>query len=128
LLGIAGVAAGGIAIAAGSKESGTGSTTIDITLFYGAFANAAFVGQGASCSGFSASFAISGNADGSAFQPLKTFPGGVRTFLGTIQPSGAFSGSGEGYSISGQTTGSHISGTETQAAAPPCTWTFDGSR
>ena len=128
LLGVGGAAAAGVAIAAGGKSGGSSSSASAITRFYGAYANVAYRGQGQGCPSFSASFSISGNPDGSAFQIVKTTSSGVFTFTGAIQSDGAFTGTASAYTISGQTTGTRITGTEIQTAAPMCTWSFDGSR
>jgi hypothetical protein len=121
-----GAAVAGIAVAVATK--GGSSPAPDITRFYGTYASVTYRAQVSGCASFSAAFSVSGNADGSNFQVAKTSPGGLITFTGTIQGSGAFTAAGGGYSMTGQTTGSRISGTETQSGGPLCAWTFDGVR
>jgi len=127
LLGVGGLAAAGIAIAAGSK-GGSGTTSTDYSRFYGTYSLVAYTAQVSGCStNFTATLVVSGSSTGSNFQIVKTAPAGQFTFMGTIDSAGNFNVSGQGYSLHGQTTGSQISGTESQNGTS-CSWAFSGSR
>lgn len=131
LLGGAAVAGGAAVVSKGGGASGS-SGGVDLTRFYGTYANLLFTTQSAGCNPFTATLLLSGNPDGSNFQINKTFPFSPMTapvaFTGTIQSSGNFTGSGGDFSITGQTTASRIGGSESKRGDPVCTWTFDGPR
>lgn len=124
---LGGVAAvgGGVALAAGG---GGGSSAAagggNLARFYGTY-SVIFTGQRAECGGSPSTLVLSGNPDGSNFQIVKSW--GSITFTGALSGSGDFTGTGGGFMIRGQTTGSRISGNESQQVGS-CTWTFDGSR
>jgi hypothetical protein len=122
LLGGAAVAGGGVALAKGGGSEPSRAAA-DVSRFYGTY-NAVFTAQSSACTGFSATLTLSGNADGSNFQILKSF--GPVTFSGAIQSSGDFSGSSGRYTIKGNTTGRSISGGETELSG--CSWMFSGTR
>lgn len=129
LLGGAAVAAGAVVLSKGGGNEGPQ----DLTRFYGTYPNLMFATQAGGCAPFIATLELSGNRDGSSFQINKTFPplstNPPIRFTGSIQSTGHFSGTGGGFSITGQTTGNRIAGSDTrQAGGPACTWMFDGTR
>lgn len=129
VLGGAAVLAGAVVLAAGGGKSGEP----DLTRFYGTYPNLMFATQTSGCAPFTATLELSGNPDGSNFQINKTFPPASNfppiRFTGGIQGTGHFTGTGGGFSITGQSTGNRIAGSDTrQSGGPACTWMFDGTR
>lgn len=128
LLGGAAVAAGAVVL---SRSGDKGEQ--DFTRFYGAYPTMTFATQAGGCAPALAALELSGNRDGTDFQINKVFPplstNPPIRFTGSIQSTGHFTGTGGGYSITGQTTGNRIAGSETrQSGGPACTWTFDATR
>ena len=123
---LAGAAVAGAAVLLGR---GGGEVLEDFTGFYGTYPNLAFTPQTPGCLSITATLELTGNPNGTSFRINQTAPGSPSiAFTGDINSTGHFRASGGGYSITGQTTGQRIGGSETREVGTPCTWTFDGTR